>query len=241
MPPAPHRTLETCPVCQKEVKAKRFKPLYELLVCKKCVHGFVNRRQIAYIVDAIVFQVIYGIAYTLFADFVLRPAPGGPQGLAFGDLTDMVFGWVVGPLMFAFKDGFSGMSPGKRLFGVQVVDATTLEPISFRESFKRNVVLMIPFVAVIIALRMIKGPRLGDRWANTKVVWRKYAHRPPFDPRGVHCVGCGYDLTGNVSGICPECGRPIDRAPSGIVPAPMIARPIAPVVRPETHSRRTEA
>lgn len=23
------------------------------------------------------------------------------------------------------------------------------------------------------------------------------------------CVQCGYDLTGNVSGVCPECGRPI--------------------------------
>jgi len=23
-----------------------------------------------------------------------------------------------------------------------------------------------------------------------------------------HCRGCGYDLTGNVSGVCPECGRP---------------------------------
>ena len=21
------------------------------------------------------------------------------------------------------------------------------------------------------------------------------------------CVGCGYDLTGNVSGVCPECGK----------------------------------
>ena len=21
------------------------------------------------------------------------------------------------------------------------------------------------------------------------------------------CVRCGYDLTGNVSGVCPECGR----------------------------------
>lgn len=23
------------------------------------------------------------------------------------------------------------------------------------------------------------------------------------------CSGCGYNLTGNVSGICPECGRPV--------------------------------
>ncbi len=24
------------------------------------------------------------------------------------------------------------------------------------------------------------------------------------------CVGCGYDLTGNITGVCPECGVPID-------------------------------
>ena len=24
-----------------------------------------------------------------------------------------------------------------------------------------------------------------------------------------HCQKCGYNLTGNVSGICPECGEPI--------------------------------
>lgn len=35
-----------------------------------------------------------------------------------------------------------------------------------------------------------------------------------------HCL-CGYNLTGNVSGVCPECGRPVDsrerlvREPSG--------------------------
>ena len=23
------------------------------------------------------------------------------------------------------------------------------------------------------------------------------------------CVGCGYNLTGNESGVCPECGKPI--------------------------------
>jgi len=25
------------------------------------------------------------------------------------------------------------------------------------------------------------------------------------------CTKCGYDLTGNVSGRCPECGEPIPR------------------------------
>jgi hypothetical protein len=26
-----------------------------------------------------------------------------------------------------------------------------------------------------------------------------------------HCVKCRYDLTGNISGVCPECGTPIER------------------------------
>lgn len=29
------------------------------------------------------------------------------------------------------------------------------------------------------------------------------------EPRGVFCEGCGYNLTGNATGACPECGRAI--------------------------------
>lgn len=29
-----------------------------------------------------------------------------------------------------------------------------------------------------------------------------------------HCRDCGYDLTGNTSGVCPECGRPTPAAPA---------------------------
>jgi uncharacterized membrane protein YdcZ (DUF606 family) len=31
------------------------------------------------------------------------------------------------------------------------------------------------------------------------------------DPLHPNCQICEYDLTGNVSGICPECGTPIER------------------------------
>ncbi|GMU24130.1 MAG: hypothetical protein AMXMBFR13_42070 [Phycisphaerae bacterium] len=30
-------------------------------------------------------------------------------------------------------------------------------------------------------------------------------------PRGGCCPACGYNLTGNVSGVCPECGSPVPR------------------------------
>ncbi len=33
------------------------------------------------------------------------------------------------------------------------------------------------------------------------------AHFPARPPLPGFCAGCGYNLTGNVSGICPECGR----------------------------------
>lgn len=36
-----------------------------------------------------------------------------------------------------------------------------------------------------------------------------------YEPRqrvGVDCGRCGYDLTGNVSGVCPECGTVIKQA-----------------------------
>ncbi len=37
-------------------------------------------------------------------------------------------------------------------------------------------------------------------------VRRRMRHR-----RGL-CAKCGYNLTGNVSGVCPECGTPIEQA-----------------------------
>jgi hypothetical protein len=32
---------------------------------------------------------------------------------------------------------------------------------------------------------------------------------PALDPDVPHCTRCGYNLTGNVSGVCPECGTPV--------------------------------
>jgi predicted amidophosphoribosyltransferase len=41
----------------------------------------------------------------------------------------------------------------------------------------------------------------------TVILW--FADRRRIPPG--HCQKCGYDLTGNVSGICPECGTPVER------------------------------
>src|SRR5579859_2543273 len=38
------------------------------------------------------------------------------------------------------------------------------------------------------------------------VIWRTMTRKAGA------CYGCGYDLTGNTSGVCPECGRPLPGA-----------------------------
>jgi len=35
-----------------------------------------------------------------------------------------------------------------------------------------------------------------------------------------HCQTCGYNLTGNVSGVCPECGSPCKQPTAGVPPSP---------------------
>ncbi|HSZ54569.1 MAG TPA: hypothetical protein VK797_02835 [Tepidisphaeraceae bacterium] len=31
--------------------------------------------------------------------------------------------------------------------------------------------------------------------------------------RDIRCIACGYSLTGNTSGVCPECGTPVPKEP----------------------------
>lgn len=61
------------------------------------------------------------------------------------------------------------------------------------------------------------APRSGVRPATYSLIFGAVAvptallwwRDRPF-PSG-HCRQCGYDLTGNVSGRCPECGTPLKR------------------------------
>lgn len=210
-----------CPLCQVSRKPKAFKKLFGIPVCSKCFYKLANRRQFAYIIDSI---VLYLASYVFaFAIGLMFPEAfnSPPDQFTAMDAFWTAWGWVVVPLIFAMKDGFSGHSPGKWLTGVQVVDQLTREPIGFRQSFKRNLCLLIPIAPLIVAFTLAKGRRWGDKWAHTEVVWKKYRFKAPFDRRGILCMKCGYDLTGNVSGRCPECGTDI--------PAP---RPTAPLVRP---------
>ncbi|HUN82210.1 MAG TPA: hypothetical protein VMV81_11955, partial [Phycisphaerae bacterium] len=67
---------------------------------------------------------------------------------------------------------------------------------------------LVSFVSMVVLLlqnnkvmKMLKSAGFDFGYYGTSdeaVVWQL---------SGTHCVQCGYDLTGNTSGTCPECGR----------------------------------
>lgn len=233
-PLAEYNTAPThCPLCARSLKDKWLskplpaKSIHGIVVCAKCRNGFATRRQAAYIVDAVLLTLVTNVI--AFGLLLVEPVtPGSTVQLWSGVFAaQMVIGWLIAPLIFTCKDGFSGKSPGRMLCRVTVVDRTTREPIGFRQSFKRNLILMVPYLGIIwIALTMMKGRRVGDEWANTEVIWDKHRHKLPFDPRGILCLGCSYDLTGNVSGVCPECGTPVHKLPGVVARPPSGSIPI---------------
>jgi hypothetical protein len=64
---------------------------------------------------------------------------------------------------------------------------------------------LIGWIAPILFLG---APAWGSLWAYLYVRMRN--HLLETGPR-YRCLTCGYDLTGNVSGVCPECGEPVGR------------------------------
>lgn len=174
----------TCPLCDRDKYMSRPKELYGHSVCKKCVNSFANRRQLAWFIDMLIIRigilgVSFFIGYLVAATIVSARGSVSDSDMAMFSAIDWGF-FLVGLLLVVCKDGFSGRSPGKVLTGVQVVDKDTLKPIGFMASMKRNWPTLIPIVPIICGMQLLKGPRWGDKFANTFVIWNRHADNPVF-------------------------------------------------------------
>ena len=177
--PAVVADVDTCPLCGLNDTMRDAKLLYDTFVCSRCSSSFAGRRCGAFVVDYLILQALQfplgsalGLLLAIFAAEALED-----------ERTLSRYALLIGAgtlLLFLFKDGFRGFSPGKALFGLRVVDKTTGDPLRFGASFKRNLPFLVPFVLLIIAFTLKKGHRLGDERSNAQVIWSEYADRPPF-------------------------------------------------------------
>jgi hypothetical protein len=63
-------------------------------------------------------------------------------------------------------------------------------------------------VAAVAVMGVAGAMLLCWQWWSEVRPGRMYVRRCALG----QCTRCGYDLTGNVSGVCPECGGAHDRA-----------------------------
>jgi uncharacterized RDD family membrane protein YckC len=164
-------TTAGCPLCGDSRRMARPKKLYGHPVCRRCWTGFANRRQLAWIIDVFLARTL-----AIFLGVFLVTRFDQEESLT----------WVLLAIFFALiavKDGlFGGRSPGKAITGVKVIDAETGEAIGVNSSIRRNFLLLIPFMPVVVVFQMMGGPRIGDGLAGTRVIWKRYANNQVFLP-----------------------------------------------------------
>jgi|GEM_PF-1307126 len=191
-----------CPLCGRTDRyyAVRGKMLYDQKVCRKCYGSFLNRRQAAFVIDIFIMYFL-SLASGFVGGFIIGFLMATSQGevseaqLAAIEVLFNLVGFAIYALWFLFKDGFNGASPGKAMMGICVIDERTGEPIGFGGSAKRNWIIVllgiVPFAWLIIGAMMGKGYRIGDQWAKTKVIWKKYKSSRVFAPNYAATFGSG--------------------------------------------------
>lgn len=118
-----------------------------------------GKRVAAGVIDLILVPVLLGV----IAGLALLNAP---EGIRNAILIVLNIGWML------FRDAV--FSPGRKMVGTKLVSLTGGKA-SLGQAFIRNVLLIIPFVLVVgyivelIAL-FVKGERIADGWAKTRVV-----------------------------------------------------------------------
>ncbi len=75
-------------------------------------------------------------------------------------------------------------------------------------SYSRNMWTRTDSISTPLAVHVVVFAILPAIW------FLKWNRRRKLDPTA--CSSCGYDLTGNESGVCPECGRRLPEGGCGI-------------------------
>jgi hypothetical protein len=120
--------------------------------------------------------------------------PPGKTAANFTEQSDLVrlSRSVRDPQVCPYGEHFDALTPTVHGF----LPYTTQSGFGLRYSY-----VYVPLVSILLLMLVLAVPVTSAAWY--------------FDRRHIlpdHCEECGYNLTGNVSGRCPECGQPVTRA-----------------------------
>lgn len=150
------------PYCEK-CRARPYKK--QFFMCRKCQAALLNRRFFALWVDCFIFIYLPLIVVGL----ILGIMGAGEKTMILLQILQ-----ILGLIALFFRDSmFRGASPGKRWFGLRVVQSNDGEtPIKHRQGLIRWLSQMIPVFNLFDASVPYTDPlirRFGDRWAGTRV------------------------------------------------------------------------
>jgi uncharacterized RDD family membrane protein YckC len=225
----------TCPLCEQPRKARSFKPIYGQLACTPCRMGLVSKRQWAWALDIIALHLVYtALTFSLTVRGVGVAGSSYVFALAafFGELLfDLAFmskdglfagqspgKWLMGLRTVRVPErspiGLTESFRRNLPFVPSLALCTLSTPVMVIQPGAVGAIAGILgrlawyATILLVSAQLPRGPRWGDRYAQTRVVPVRYENHP-FFTQSPNCEGCGYDLRGTVSPSCPECGRPL--------------------------------
>lgn len=118
-----------------------------------------GRRFAAGVIDLIIIPIVLGLILGLILLNV-------PEGIRSAILVVVNIAWLI------VRDAV--YSPGRAMVGLKLISLDGAK-VTIVQSLLRNVLLIIPFVLVIgyiveIVSLIVKGDRVADQWAKTRVV-----------------------------------------------------------------------
>lgn len=118
-----------------------------------------GRRFAAGVIDLIIIPIVLGLILGLILLNV-------PEGIRSAILVVVNIAWLI------VRDAF--YSPGRAMVGLKLISLDGAK-VTLVQSLLRNVLLIIPFVLVVgyiveIVALIVKGERVADQWAKTRVV-----------------------------------------------------------------------
>lgn len=123
-----------------------------------------KRRVLAAVIDFLIACFMIWVVETII-NFIVAPIP---PSATFSGIQAIIFSLY----WFVCKDCYRGMSPGKRMMGIQVINFKNLRIANPLQCVIRGFCTYFGLIELIVLFSSSQGVRIGDYLTSTRVVLR---------------------------------------------------------------------